>query len=209
MSAAKVVVRRSKSQTAADVDTIPGKEFRQIETLIPDIMENPITNLSHQSPNDQTEIQTNLGTGKSQTHSHPLPNEIQNESTYLRHYGVLGMKWGVRRNRVSSSKGSSKKSSSLKKKISNANNKRKQNSVKNLSDAELKKRIQRLELERRYKSLKSDTKNRGRRIAREILEGSARAIGQEIIRYGVGTGINTIAGRTVIGVNNSKKKKRD
>lgn len=135
----------------------------------------------------------------------------QMNPNFLTHYGVLGMKWGVRR--ASRSSGSSKggvkkKLSSLTSRVSKAKSKREKNSVKNLSDQELKKRIARLELEKRYKSLNRENTNRGSKIAREILEGSARAIGQEIIRYGIGTGINTLTGQKVIGVGDGGKKKK-
>lgn len=136
----------------------------------------------------------------------PICQKDPQTQNYLVHYGVLGMKWGVRRNRVSSS-GKKGKISSIKSKIKKASQKRKKESTKNLSDQELQRRIQRLELEKRYKSLKRGDTNRGSQLAREILEGSARTIGQELVRYGVGTGLNTLTGHTVInGV--GKKKKR-
>lgn len=62
------------------------------------------------------------------------------DKEFLEHYGVKGMKWGVRRNRSSSPKrsgGDPKKG------------------IKSLSDAELQRRVNRLNLEKQYSSLTS------------------------------------------------------
>lgn len=65
--------------------------------------------------------------------------ELSNEE-FLQHYGVLGMKWGVRRNRTSSSDHS--RSRELKKK-----------KLHELSDEELRTLNNRLNLEQNYKRL--------------------------------------------------------
>ena len=117
------------------------------------------------------------------------------------------MKWGVRRAKSSSSSsGKSSKKPSLKSRISEAKKKRSKDSAKNLSDKELRRRIERLELEKRYNNLKTGDTRRGSRLAREILESSGRAIAQEVIRYGVGSGINAIAGTSVVSLQKKKGK---
>lgn len=63
---------------------------------------------------------------------------------FLAHYGVLGMKWGVRRNRRSGSSSSRRKS------------------AKKMTDEELKREIQRYQLEKQYKDLKKDRRSAGR-----------------------------------------------
>lgn len=84
----------------------------------------------------------------------------------LEHYGVLGMKWGVRRARTKST--SSKDSSSvaaLKKK-----------KVHELSNEDLKKITTRLNLEKQYSSLSPSAGNRGKKYVGEILVNSSKTV---------------------------------
>jgi hypothetical protein len=72
----------------------------------------------------------------------------------LEHYGILGMKWGVRRNlkRTSVSKKQSKKQA-----------------VKKLSDEELRKRVNRLQMERQYEDLTRPRVSAGRKLVNDII----------------------------------------
>lgn len=78
----------------------------------------------------------------------------------LMHYGVLGMRWGVRRSDAQLAKGGG---SSKKKKTDGAHDDYKKahnkQSVKTMSDAELKARNNRLQMEKQYRDL---TKKTGR-----------------------------------------------
>lgn len=75
---------------------------------------------------------------------------------YLMHYGVLGMKWGVRRRRTSSgvsrSSGKKVKETSVVKKDQNG-----QQTKRRMSNAELMARVKRLRLEAEYARLVKET----------------------------------------------------
>lgn len=77
---------------------------------------------------------------------------------FLIHYGVLGMKWGVRKSKSSSASGKTKKRSerSYKKsynKTVKSRKKTKYKDISTLSDQELRSRVNRMQLERQYSSM--------------------------------------------------------
>lgn len=84
------------------------------------------------------------------------------------HYGVKGMKWGKRR------KSSTKERTTYKK------------APRTLSDADLKKRIARLENEKRYNELNKRHISAGRAATTEILASSGKSIAKSVA-VGVGT----------------------
>lgn len=91
----------------------------------------------------------------------------QNE---LLHYGVLGMKWGVRRTpeQLARARGKSKSSSD---EISDDYKKaHSRKSVKSMSDAELRSRLNRLEMEQKYTKLNPGTVNKGKAAANKIIK---------------------------------------
>ena len=74
-------------------------------------------------------------------------------NAYLAHHGILGMKWGVRRSeaQLARARGHSSKPSDDKNEVA-----ARKVAVKNrrtMSDSDLKKRIERLKLEREFKNL--------------------------------------------------------
>lgn len=87
---------------------------------------------------------------------------------------------------------------------------------KSLTDDELNKAIERLNLEKEYIKLTKETSrnqvNRGRKFVVDILESSGKNIGGQLVSYLMGTGVNVIAKKT-FGVKeeivNPKKGQKD
>lgn len=84
---------------------------------------------------------------------------------YISHYGVKGMRWGVR-----------KKSNQ-----SNLNN-----SLKNLSDEELRKAVDRMRLEQQYRDLlsgksSSNQKTLGKRIAEQVISEQGKRVASGLV----------------------------
>lgn len=89
-------------------------------------------------------------------------------SEFVAHYGIKGMRWGVR-----------KKSSS-----STSERTRYSKSPKKLSDEELAKRIKRMETEKRYNQLNRPDTNKGKEIAAEILQSVGSRVAKTVLTGG-------------------------
>lgn len=139
----------------------------------------------------------------------------------LYHYGVKGMKWGVRRTAAQLGRAIKKAGSSLKRSISESNkraNERKRErelremkgKARKLSTDELKRRVERLKLEKEYNSLMAETRNRGKKavggVMSDISKNSVKNIGTQTGVYALGTLINKLAGQDVV---NPKKGQKD
>lgn len=160
----------------------------------------------------------------------------------LMHYGVKGMKWGVRRTQAQlghkTSSGTGKKKSSkssgsvtktLKKtgkKVSNLYSKnkasrqakktakveaekaKKKKSISEMSDAELREKIARLELEQRYKQLyaaKNPNAGKGKKFVTNVLERSGEQLATQVANHYGAKVLNKMIGEEVIFANNKKK----
>ena len=96
----------------------------------------------------------------------------------LSHQGIKGMKWGVRRfqNKDGSRTAAGKKRESD---LDAETKKIRKTEVKNrrtMSDADIKKRIERLKLEKEYKSLVDSDINRGKKFVSEVLSESSKKV---------------------------------
>lgn len=122
----------------------------------------------------------------------------------LCHYGILGMRWGKRKDKIRSQKGSN--GNSIKGKIVKeySNKKAKKVNIKKLSNEDLQAKIRRLEMEKRYRDLKRDEVSSGRKLVGEILNTSAKRVGISALTT---AGSLAISSATGLDIKPGKKKK--
>ena len=105
-------------------------------------------------------------------------NDIE---SHLAHYGVLGMKWGVRKDRrtgVRSGSPRAGKGRTKREEREIANRKRASQNRRTLTDADIEKRIKRLEMERKLKMLTDQDIAPGKTFAKKVMsEQGRKAIG--------------------------------
>ena len=95
---------------------------------------------------------------------------------YLAHYGVLGMKWGVRRyqNKDGTLTSAGKKRYRERSKTDESHEDYKKahtpKSIKSMSDAELRNRLNRLQMERQYSQLSESSVNKGKEYAQKVFK---------------------------------------
>lgn len=90
------------------------------------------------------------------------------EQNILCHYGILGMKWGVRRSEEQLARARGKKTSEPPNDdYAKAHTKK---SVRSMSDAELRSRLNRLQMEQQYKNLKPGTVSKGQKFVKNVMK---------------------------------------
>lgn len=99
-----------------------------------------------------------------------------NDEKILKHFGILGMRWGVRRGRGNQSNTKAPKRASSEDHIRKKELKKKK--LHELSNSELRSFNDRMQLERQYKDLKKSDVSSGSKFARELL----RDLGKDLIK---------------------------
>lgn len=135
---------------------------------------------------------------------------------FIEHYGVKGMRWGVRKDRSGGSSGGSKGSS--KKEATKTDEKKgsskkggSSDGPKGLSDKKLQKEVNRLQLEKQYRELKAKeaeaTMTTGQRFVAE-----SKQIGVNVLKTQTQNALNQYVGREInkaLGTGGGKKGKKD
>ncbi len=101
----------------------------------------------------------------------------QSIDDFLEHYGVRGMKWGVRR---ASSRSSGGKRTKKETAVRNKRQKLSKNR-RTISDTELQKTISRMTEEKKLKALVSEDLKPGRTIAKKIMSDSGQKVARTVI----------------------------
>ena len=122
----------------------------------------------------------------------------------LTQWGVLGMRWGVRKKSTHNNTASTNNKTPRPKKIN----------VKDLSDQELSDIIRRLDNEKRYNDYVkaqegSSGKAKAKAFVTSVLEKSGKEVASKVVTYALGKAINKAMKDTVINIGKDSKKKDD
>lgn len=125
-------------------------------------------------------------------------------SQMLKHYGILGMKWGVRRTEAQLARARGKTKSekedeaSAKKSTDSGGKTSTKKKISEMTDDELRDKIARLNLEKQYKQLFSEMnpvpKKKGEEFIKRVIAKSGENIATQATTYLMGVGTNKLLG---------------
>ena len=92
-------------------------------------------------------------------------------SNTLVHYGILGMKWGIRRTPEQLAR--ARRRSTTDEPHEDYKKAHTSKSIKSMSDAELRNRLNRIQMERQYSQLSSSNVSKGREYIQKIIKAGA------------------------------------
>lgn len=129
------------------------------------------------------------------------------ENSSISHHGILGQRWGHRRFQ---NRDGTLTSLGKKKKAENKTMDEKSD-IKSMSDEELRKKINRLDLENRYSNLMKNSyppekTHAGRKFVSDVLKRSGQNIAEQTTTYILGTAVNKIAGKQIVNPKKGQKK---
>jgi hypothetical protein len=112
---------------------------------------------------------------------------VKVDQNFLEHYGILGMRWGVRRSRRELSSGPSKSPGSKDYQEARA---LKRKRIKDMTNEELSTFTKRIRLEQEYRKVTKATKGKGRKlveeallkIAKQTLEKAADSVSKQLMK---------------------------
>lgn len=115
------------------------------------------------------------------------------QDSYLAHYGVKGMKWGVRRSRGSSSSGKKNRRALIQINVTKKEKKQKRsNGIKELSDQELLAKVNRLNLEKRYRDLSAPQKSAGKAFVSDVITNSGKEVAKKYVTKGMDAAVEAL-----------------
>lgn len=139
------------------------------------------------------------------------------EKVELYHHGIKGMKWGIRRTpaQLARARGKTPSEKETKQTVSKKQSSPQKKSISELSDDEIRGKINRLELEKRYQDLLKSTtppkSTRGRDFVMRVLERSGENIATQLTTDVMGKAVNATIGKLLNDPNlvNPKKGQKD
>lgn len=139
------------------------------------------------------------------------------EKVELYHHGIKGMKWGIRRTpaQLARARGKIPSEKETKQTVSKKQSSPQKKSISELSDDEIRSKINRLELEKRYQDLLKSTtppkSTRGRDFVMRVLERSGENIATQLTTDVMGKAVNATIGKLLNDPNlvNPKKGQKD